>query len=119
MSDKVPFEWKGHSCSTVGELGNTLCKIQTKDEAEDFWRAYVEYLSGPNAEIGDRAPESVAGENIGYLMGYYGEDERQRVYSLFSQASHPIFGRFENSPTPDEAFEAGVQFAEEHMGSES
>jgi hypothetical protein len=96
---------------TYGELGSALCRLQTKDEAAEFWHGYVGWLSRPDAKLVGGTPEQVAASNIGYLMGYYGPDERQRVYGLFAEfdVSHPIFGRSE--PTPDEAFAAGKAWA--------
>lgn len=93
--------------ATYGDLGSALCALQTRDEAEEFWNAYVAHLSRPDAKLLGKSPEEVAAANIGYLMGYYGADDRQRVYDLFSEHSvaHPIFGREE--PTPDEALDAG------------
>lgn len=96
---------------TYGEIGSALCALTTRDEARDFWRHYVAYLSRPDAKLIGRSPAEVAASNIGYLMGYYGPEERRRVYDLFSEfdVAHPIFGRSE--PTFDEALAAGRKFA--------
>lgn len=103
--------WRGRDISALGDLGSALCKLGTKDEAAEFWRGYVEHLSRPDAVLLGRTPEAVAASNIGYLMGYYGAEERQRVYGLFSafEVAHPIFGTYE--PTPTEAFAAGLERA--------
>lgn len=77
------FEWKGKVVRTYGEIGQALCDLETPAEAAAFFTAYHsinEYAAG----------------NIGYLMGYYGDEERRRVYGLFDAADigvvHPIFG---------------------------
>ena len=103
----MTFQWKGQTIGNYGETGAALCALETPEEAAEFWDAYVAYLRRPEADLAGATPEAVAGSNIGYLMGYYGAEERQRVYDLFSafNVSHPIFGRVE--PTPGAAVEAG------------
>jgi hypothetical protein len=93
--------WKGHDISKYGDIGSALCAIETRDEARQFWDAYVDYLRRPDAELCGKAPEEVTSSNIGYLMGYYGPEERQRVYDLFDGfgVAHPIFGRSEPAAT--------------------
>lgn len=93
---------------TYGEIGEMLCALRAPEDAAEFWREYVEYLSRPDAKLLGQSPEHVARSNIGYLMGYYDAKARLRVYGLFEAFSvgHPIFGREE--PTPIEAFGAGV-----------
>lgn len=96
--------------ANYGELGDALCALKTEDEAAEFWHAYVQYLRSQRFEEklpGGKTPEQVAAANIGYLMGYYEVEERQRVYGLFAKfdVSHPVFGRSE--PSPEEAFAAG------------
>lgn len=105
------IQWKGSEISKYGEIGSALCAIETTAEAGEFFKAYVEYLSRGDAELGGKMPDDVAASNIGYLMGYYGPEERQRVYTLFARfnAVHPIFGRME--PSEAQAFEAGKRAA--------
>lgn len=103
--------WKGRSITQYGALGDALCCLTDEAEAREFWDAYVAYLSRPDAELCGKTPEAVAASNIGYLMGYYSPEERQRVYGLFPGVAHPIFGRSE--PTAAEAFAAGVAGASE------
>lgn len=109
--DGARFIWRDRDLTRYGDLGSALCSLQTPEDAAEFWSAYVEFLSRPTARLGDKTPHEVAGSNIGYLMGYYGPEERERVYSLFPQASHPIFGhgfgRDQPDPTPGQALEAG------------
>lgn len=100
--------WRGKDISKYGDLGAALCALTDKTEAAEFWNTYVTHLSRPDAKLLGKTPHEVAASNIGYLMGYYGPEERQHVYGLFSAfaVAHPIFGLAE--PTPDEAFAAGV-----------
>jgi hypothetical protein len=60
---------------------------------------------------GDRV---LAGQNLGYILGYYGKDIREEWYGCLSSEDtpvvHPIFGpRFGRGkdPTPEEALQAG------------
>lgn len=94
---------------TYGELGAALCSLETEEQAAEFWQGYIAHLSRPDAQLLGQKPEAVAASNIGYLMGYYGQAERQRVYGLFreSNVAHPIFGTYE--PTADEALQKGMQ----------
>ncbi len=96
---------------TYGELGSALCELTTTEEAATFWGEYIAYLNRPEAELGNNAAEQVAASNIGYLMGYYGPEERQRIYGLFEDfnVAHPVFGRSE--PTASEAMAAGRALA--------
>lgn len=92
MTERTGFWWGDRDCSTYGDLGSTLCTIKTAEEAQSLWDAYVAWLSRPDAKLCGKGPEEVAASNIGYLMGYYGDEERKRVYALFPTASHPVFG---------------------------
>jgi hypothetical protein len=78
------FEWKGKRVRTNGELGDAACALTTPEEAREFLAAYE--ATNPHARA-----------NIGYLMGYYGDEERRRVYALMDAAGeagveHPVFG---------------------------
>lgn len=79
----VGFEWKGAIVRTWGEIGSALCHLETSAEAAAFFAAYS-------------AVNEYAARNIGYLMGYYDDASRRRVYALFDAAdigvAHPIFG---------------------------
>ena len=91
------MNWKGHDLETIGDLmthGIDAC--ETREEAEEFMKAY----SAEN-------PHAYA--NIGYLAGYYGQKDMDRILDWF-QTAHPIFGR--SHPTPEEAFAAGQKIGE-------
>lgn len=110
MRDGASLIWRGQDITRLGDLGAALCALETEEDAAEFWNAYVEFLGRPTARLGGSSPEAAAGSNIGYLMGYYGPEERERVYGLFPQATHPVFGhdfgRDGADPTPEEAFTA-------------
>jgi hypothetical protein len=72
--------------------------ITTKDEADVFVAEY--------SKVNEHATA-----NIGYMLGYLGEEERERVARLFTECSHPIFGHNFGrgaTPTTEAAFEAGL-----------
>jgi hypothetical protein len=91
----VVMMWRGRDVSKYGDLADALMGLASEDEAREFWHAYVVYLNRPDATLLGRTAEDVAAANIGYLMGYCGTAERQRVYGLFAafNVEHPIFGR--------------------------
>ncbi len=95
-TDTNPFVWNGIPLITIGELGDAICAIDTREEAHHFMAAY-------------RASTPHAAANIGYLAGYYDQETAQRIYAWFETA-HPIFGT--QVPPPDEAVLAGQQMME-------
>ena len=52
--------WQGDELSTYGEIGSALCELATTDEAAEFWQAYIDYLSRPDANLCGKPPEKVA-----------------------------------------------------------
>ena len=64
---------------TYGELLGACHNCQTQKDAEQVIQKALE--DSPHAK-----------ENIGYLLGYMGPEERERLYALFSDCNHPIFG---------------------------
>ena len=84
---------------TWGQIGDICCSCKTPEEAKEF----LDFYRKENPEGADH--------NLGYLFGYYGNETRERLYSLFP-VNHPIFGSGfgrGNDPTFKEAFEAGVK----------
>ena len=88
--------WHGTRLDTIGDLLDAACTVRTRDEGQEFMRLY-------------RAECKYADENIGYLSGYCDRKTMARIQDLCG-VSHPIFGR--STPTPEEAFEAGVRMAQ-------
>ena len=111
QGDVDRFIWRDRDCTTLGALSSALQGLRDEASAADFWRAYVEFLSRPTARLARSTPQEAASSNIGYMTGYWGPEERQRVLALFPQAQHPIFGRFETEPTAEQALEAGKRAA--------
>jgi hypothetical protein len=89
--------WKGKELHNhIDLMKNGIEKCDSKVEAQEFMKLY-------------RAENPGANENIGYLSGYYSKEEKHRIQDWFD-VEHPIFGK--NDPTPDEAFRAGMEWAQ-------
>lgn len=66
----------------------------------------------PNHELNAK---ELTDTNLGYMLGYYDTETRERWYGLLGSVSHPIFGHgfgCGNDPTPEEALEKGQEMAE-------
>ena len=60
----------------------------------------------------------LAGQNLGYILGYYGPETREEWYGCLSDEDtpvvHPVFGAGfgrGKDPTPEEAIQAGKDWA--------
>lgn len=59
-----------------------LClKCKTKEDAEKVMMQYEKYCDTPE----------IARKNLGYIFGHCGQEDREKLYSLFP-VNHPIFG---------------------------
>lgn len=77
---------------TYGECLDPAMKITDKEDAEQYFKAYVEFQKLNMEEAtGKHSAEEICKKNIGYFAGYYNEETRRRVESLFD-CSHPVFG---------------------------
>lgn len=104
------FEFEGQNLSTIGKLGDfvvEVAKAGDRERAKRFMDAYTAaelvVTDGDEAEA-----RSIAAQNVGYVAGYYGQEDMQAVWDVFD-VSHPVFGR--TSPTPEVAVEAGKRSA--------
>lgn len=96
--------WHGREIATLRDLLSAVTQVTTKEEAAEFTQLYEADVDEP----------WIAKANIGYLAGYVDRATAQRIYSLF-ETEHPIFGLAE--PTPDEAFAAGYNYAQQREAS--
>lgn len=57
--------------------------------------------------------EATVRQNLAYYAGYYDDLTRERVERLY-RCAHPVFGSIaiKGSPTPEEAFQMGLDMAE-------
>lgn len=91
-------------------------EITEEADAMQYKRELIAYtqrqIDKEPKSAGQKTAEEIVKINLGYFAGYYGDDVRRRVESLFS-CSHPFFGSIEEkgSPTAQEAFKAGMDSA--------
>lgn len=103
--------------STMREIMDdiqAIAKEGDEDEAETYKAMLVTQRIAALAKEDKTEPveetELVVAQNIGYMSGYCSFEERQTICRAFS-TTHPIFG--DTSPTPDEAFQMGQDWAKE------
>lgn len=83
-------------------------RAKTVDDVKQAWAEILEQCEK------DGVPESTARHNLGYILGYFGDETQKLWYGALPDVSHPIFGPSfgrGGNPTPEEAFNAGVEFA--------
>jgi len=69
-------------------------RLTDPTEMKQFYQEYVAYLRQHGDSEKVRAnPESVANENIGYIVGYYDRETAERWMNTIPSVSHPIFGK--------------------------
>ena len=71
--------WKGVGLATVGDVADALLGLASETEARQF-------LEQIHAAAG---PDGCA--DIGYVIGYFDDDTRKRLYGWL-KIGHPIFG---------------------------
>ncbi len=72
------FEWDGQPLPTIGELLSAADAAERAGRAQEFLTAY-------------RAHTPHADGNLGYIIGYMGDEDRARMYAAYALV-HPIFG---------------------------
>jgi len=108
------FNPENKATLTYGECLGPAMEITDPEDAKQYLEDYVNYIQAAlDKEPRDDSKTAleIAGVNLGYYAGYYDNETRERVERLFD-CSHPVFGKAaEGTPTPEEAFEAGVAAA--------
>ena len=96
---------------TFDETLGPAMEMKTQEEADEWFEALVERHTRLWPCPREEAEKSVR-SSLGYYAGYYDSGTRERVERLF-KCSHPIFGSIEQNgtPTAEEAFQAGLDFA--------
>jgi hypothetical protein len=89
--------WRYKNLVTIGDWCEALETLETEADAKQFIElALQETPEHPEIMI----------SNIGYLTGYLSSAKAERLRE-WMQTPHPIFGM--KSPTPDDAFKAGLE----------
>jgi len=105
---------RGPGVHTIGDLISAVMAIDNKTDAALFYRGYVEWLKNPPPGVEKNEidnPEQVAKSNIGWCFGEGMDDKMIEMWNKVTGASHPVFGSM--TPTPEEAFQAGMKMGEE------
>jgi len=87
------MKYKGKEYNTMGEvfdLALKLAKESPEEEAKEFFREYVNYISIVNHYNWDKSIVS-ARINLGYFAGYYDKETCDIIDKVYG-AKHPIFG---------------------------
>lgn len=96
---------------TIRDKYGYAMEITDQAEADRYFEQCVQH----SMSFGSSREEAVRveRENLGYYAGYYSSETRARVEKLF-RCAHPVFGAIaeKGSPSPSDAFGAGVRTAE-------
>lgn len=90
---------------TFGKIFDCAIAIENLEDAKRFLDAYVDYMLEDAPEYSREDAYKVARENLGYLAGYYGKKEQDKIRRLYL-APHPIL---EGTGTSKDAFLKGIQ----------
>ena len=98
---------------TYGELYGPAMKIKNRPDARLYFEALVMYsLQEEGLTIDEKEVRQNIKDNLGYYAGYYDDETRLRVEEIF-ECAHPMFGKAKDgSPSIEEAFKRGMDFAE-------
>ena len=93
---------------SIGEMFRRAMKCENREQADAWMQAEVKEFETLYGYTTEKASEIIRG-NLGYMSGYYGYPEAQKVFALFD-AVHPVFGKPDDWPKdPREIFNRGVE----------
>lgn len=90
---------------SMGQIVKLCLKCETKEDTNELLRQYEKCFDNP----------VVAGDNLGYMFGYYDPEDRKKLYALFP-VDHPVFGPGfgrGSDPSPEDAFKKGEKMGDE------
>jgi hypothetical protein len=94
---------------TIGDFIRAVMAVTDEANAAKFYEGYLAYLEArPDRE---QPAEEVAKSNIGWCFGEGMKPEHRTMWQNVCNAEHPVFGA--RTPTPEEAFDAGVAAGKE------
>lgn len=92
---------------TMREAYGPAMEMTDQKEADVYFERLVQRCMATGVDR--QEAESIQRQNLGYYAGYYDLETRKRVERLF-RCAHPIFGAASiGTPTPEEAFDAGLE----------
>lgn len=77
---------------TIGEALEPAMEITEQDDADQYFKKYVDYLDfwlQKDPDTTGKTAEQIARINLGYFAGYYNLETMKRVNRLF-KTNHPI-----------------------------
>lgn len=104
----------GTGFDTYGDIARMVLAAETEEAAIAVVAAYNSWLKEHAPKL--KTPEQrlqLIQSNIGFCFGEGMSPERKLMWNKVCGASHPIFGL--TSPTPEEAFKAGVKAGEQWL----
>lgn len=101
--------YKGKELRTIGEIFDTALELArtNKNDANDFFLQYVEYIMEARGESFDWAVKA-AKDNLGYFAGYYSKEVCDLIYDTY-KCIHPILGKDPYGVSPEEAYKMGKE----------
>ena len=109
MTQHIDSAIKTGELLTIRELYGPTTEVTNQAAADDYFAALLRYMTHHNTEKTEEENISILKQNIGYYAGYCSHETRLRVEQLFT-CTHPVFGAATNGePTPEEAFNLGVE----------
>lgn len=92
--------------------------IVDAEDASQYKAAYIAYTE-KGITGGGKTAEEIVNSNLGYFAGYYSNEVRERVETLFN-CEHPVFGSIKKNgaPTAAEAFHMGLVEGAKHQKSQ-
>jgi hypothetical protein len=98
---------------TMGEFVAMVLRLKDPDAALQFYEQQVQQMREQHPEQKD--PEGVVRSNIGWCFGEGMSIPCRKMWTAVVGAEHPAFGRMEQDPTPQEAFQAGQDAMKDHF----
>ncbi len=94
---------------TVADIISATLSINDWTEASQFFASYAWWIAenypGSNAAETARA-------NIGWCFGEGMSPVQRRMWYIVADVRHPFFGTMDPPPSPEEAFQAGLDYGE-------
>jgi hypothetical protein len=98
---------------TIGEFIRRVLAIKDPDAASAFFNETLAQLRVDYPGTPD--PEAVVRSNIGWCFGEGMTIPCRKMWTAVCGAEHPVFGKMERSPTPEEALRAGMELGKGHL----
>jgi hypothetical protein len=90
--------------------------LKTTEEVKQFRSELITWYESKgwtqdNPECNGKTPEELADHNIGYIIGYYGKEERVLWYDTL-KIGHPLLGRMQDDSSISEQEKVETAFRE-------